>query len=30
MKVLATDTLDVINANDAAKKAFWVELKKIL
>ena len=30
MKVLATDTLDVINTNDAAKKAFWVELKKIL
>ena len=30
MKVLITDTLDVINTNDAAKKAFWVELKKIL
>ena len=30
MKILITDTLDVINANDAAKKAFWVELKKIL
>ena len=30
MKVLFTDTLDIINSNDAAKKAFWVELKKIL
>jgi hypothetical protein len=30
MKVLVTDALDVINANDAAKKAFWVQLKKIL
>ena len=30
MKVLATDTLDVINTNDTAKKAFWVELKKVL
>lgn len=30
MKILVTDTLDVINSNDAAKKAFWVELKKIL
>jgi hypothetical protein len=30
MKVLVTDTLDVINTNDAAKKAFWVQLKKIV
>jgi hypothetical protein len=29
MKVLVTDTLDVINTNDAAKKAFWGELKKL-
>ena len=29
MKVLITDTLDVINTNDAAKKAFWLQLKKI-
>jgi len=29
MKVLVTDSLDVINTSDAAKKAFWVELKKI-
>lgn len=30
MKVLVTDTLDIINTNDAAKKAFWVELKKLV
>ena len=30
MKVLVTDALDVINSNDAAKKAFWVQLKKII
>ena len=30
MKVLVTDPIDVMNTNDAAKKAFWVELKKIL
>jgi hypothetical protein len=30
MKVLFTDTLDIINTNDAAKKAFWVELKKVV
>ena len=30
MKVLVTDTLEVINTNDAAKKAFWVELKKLV
>jgi len=30
MNVLVTDTLDVINTNDAAKKAFWAELKKLL
>jgi hypothetical protein len=30
MKVLVTDPLDVINTDDAAKKAFWVQLKKIL
>lgn len=29
MKVLITDTLEVINTNDVAKKAFWLELKKI-
>jgi|GEM_PF-3078935 hypothetical protein len=29
MKVLVTDPLEIINTNDAAKKAFWVELKKI-
>ena len=29
MKVLVTDPLDVINTNDAAKKAFWSELKKL-
>ena len=29
MKVLATDTLDVISANDNAKKIFWVSLKKM-
>ena len=29
MKVLITDTLDVINTNDAAKKAFWLQLKRI-
>ena len=29
MRVLITDTLDVINTNDAAKKAFWLQLKKI-
>ncbi len=30
MKVLVTDPLDIINTNDAAKKAFWLQLKKIL
>jgi hypothetical protein len=29
MKVLVTDSLDIINSSDTAKKAFWVELKKI-
>jgi hypothetical protein len=29
MKVLVTDTLDVINANDNAKKIFWAHLKKM-
>jgi hypothetical protein len=29
MKVLVTDSLDIINTSDIAKKAFWVELKKI-
>lgn len=29
MKVLTTDTLDVINASDAAKKTFWGQLKKV-
>jgi hypothetical protein len=29
MKVLVTDSLEIINTSDAAKKAFWVELKKI-
>ena len=30
MKVLVTDPLDIINTNDAAKKSFWVELKKLI
>jgi hypothetical protein len=30
MKVLVTDSLDVINSQDAAKKAFWAELKKLV
>jgi hypothetical protein len=30
MKVLVTDTVDMINTNDAAKKAFWVQLKRLL
>jgi len=30
MKVLVTDALEVINTNDAAKKAFWSALKKLL
>jgi hypothetical protein len=30
MRVLVTDTLDIINTNDAAKKAFWVELRKLV
>lgn len=30
MKVLVTDTLDIINTNDGAKKAFWVELRKLI
>ena len=29
MKVLVTDTLDVIQTNDSAKKIFWVGLKKM-
>lgn len=29
MKVLITDAPDVINTSDTAKKAFWLELKKI-
>lgn len=29
MKVLTTDTLDVINTNDGAKKNFWGQLKKL-
>ncbi|MBS1618248.1 MAG: hypothetical protein JST76_07000 [Bacteroidetes bacterium] len=29
MRVLCTDTLDVINANDTAKKNFWGQLKKL-
>lgn len=29
MKVLCTDTLDVINTNDTAKKNFWGQLKKL-
>jgi hypothetical protein len=29
MKVLMTDTLDIIDSNGAAKKAFWAELKKL-
>lgn len=30
MKVLCTDTLQVINTDEAAKKAFWAVLKKVL
>lgn len=30
MKVLVTDALDIIQTNDAAKKAFWVELRKLV
>lgn len=29
MKVLTTDTLDVINTNDTAKKTFWTQLKRL-
>jgi hypothetical protein len=29
MKLLVTDSLDIINTNEVAKKAFWAELKKI-
>jgi hypothetical protein len=29
MKILITDTLEIINSDDAAKKAFWVQLKKL-
>lgn len=29
MKVLVTDQLETIQTNDAAKKAFWSELKKL-
>jgi hypothetical protein len=29
MKVLITDTLEVISIDDTAKKAFWLQLKKL-